>query len=48
VKRAVETLDDINPIPSIHGSPWYKRRIAKIILRDVLLQCAERARIRPS
>jgi CO/xanthine dehydrogenase FAD-binding subunit len=43
VSKAVEALDGLNPTPSVHGSPWYKREIAKVLVRDVLYSCAQRA-----
>lgn len=43
VSKAVEALEDLNPTPSVHGSPWYKREIAKVLVRDALFSCAEKA-----
>lgn len=43
VMKAVGTLGDLEPVPSIHGSPWYKREISKVLVRDALLKSSERA-----
>lgn len=43
ILKAAETLNELNPVPSIHGSSWYKREIAKIMVRDALTKSAERA-----
>jgi len=41
--KSLEAIDEINPTPTIHGSPWYKREIAKVLIRDALFRCSERA-----
>jgi carbon-monoxide dehydrogenase medium subunit len=43
VAKSVEALKDLDPTVSVHGSPWYKRELAKVLVRDALLSCAERA-----
>lgn len=43
VLKATEALSEIEPTPSIHGSPWYKKEISKTLTRDVLYKAAERA-----
>jgi CO/xanthine dehydrogenase FAD-binding subunit len=43
IQKSTAGLDGLNPTPSIHGSSWYKREIAKVLVRDALLICAERA-----
>jgi len=43
IAKSVEALDQLNPTASVHGSPWYKREIAKVLVRDALLACSERA-----
>lgn len=48
VSKAVGVLDDLNPTPSVHGSSWYKREIAKVLVRDALFSCAERAGFPPA
>ncbi|HEV2139287.1 MAG TPA: FAD binding domain-containing protein [Nitrososphaerales archaeon] len=48
VSKAVGALDDLNPSPSVHGSPWYKREIAKVLVRDALFSCAEKAGFPPA
>ena len=42
VLKAAETLGELEPTPSVHGSPWYKREISKVLVRDALLKSAER------
>jgi CO/xanthine dehydrogenase FAD-binding subunit len=43
VLKATETLLEIEPTPSVHGSPWYKKEISKTLTRDVVYKAAERA-----
>lgn len=43
IAKSVETLGELNPTVSVHGSPWYKREIAKVLVRDALVACSERA-----
>lgn len=43
VVGATDPLKDLNPTPSVHGSAWYKREISKVLVRDAVLSCAERA-----
>ena len=43
VLKAAETLKEVEPVPSIHGSPWYKRELSKVLVRDALLASAQRA-----
>lgn len=41
--RASEALDEFKAIPQIHGSPEYKRDIARVLVRNCLSRAAERA-----
>jgi CO/xanthine dehydrogenase FAD-binding subunit len=43
VAKATEALSEIEPTSSIHGSPWYKKEISKVLTRDVLYKAGERA-----
>ncbi len=43
VLKAAETLNELEPFPSVHGSPWYKREISKVLVRDALITSVERA-----
>ena len=43
VLKAAESVAKIEPTPSIHGSPWYKKEILKTLVRDVVYKAAERA-----
>ena len=43
VLKATEALSEIEPTPSVHGSPWYKKEISKVLTRDVVYKAAERA-----
>ena len=47
VLKAIGDLSGLDPTPSVHGSSWYKREIAKILVRDALFTCAERAGFSP-
>ena len=43
VAKATDALSEIEPTPSIHGSPWYKKEISKVLTRNVVYKAAERA-----
>ena len=43
ILKASEAVNETNPTPSIHGSPWYKREISKVLVRDSLLLSSQRA-----
>jgi CO/xanthine dehydrogenase FAD-binding subunit len=45
ITTAMQAASELNPIPSIHGSPWYKKEISKILIRDSIQLSAERAGI---
>jgi CO/xanthine dehydrogenase FAD-binding subunit len=45
ITTAMQAANELNPIPSIHGSPWYKKEISKILIRDSIQLSAKRAGI---
>jgi aerobic carbon-monoxide dehydrogenase medium subunit len=34
--RALKSIDDLSPISSVHASPWYKKEICKVLVRDAV------------
>jgi CO/xanthine dehydrogenase FAD-binding subunit len=43
--NAMQKANELNPVPSIYGSPWHKKEISKVLIRDSLELSVERAGI---
>ncbi len=45
VSNAMDAVNDLTPVPSIHGSSWYKKEIGKVLIRNSVQLSAERSGI---
>ncbi len=45
IRKAMEVTPKIEPIPTVHASPWYKRKVTKVLLRDAIKQALSRLEV---
>jgi CO/xanthine dehydrogenase FAD-binding subunit len=41
--KALKSINELSPISSVHASPWYKKEVCKILVRDALQLAIKRA-----